>query len=748
MLRRQGQHVVYPALRRLASHTQQQCTNPRHLFATFYANYATASNTLAPSKELSRLQQAIGQGNIQQAALAYKSMVSHIKAGEKSINRDLIRRLLMLARHGKRKEDIDFINSVISDMKQKLQLKPTPFEYHALMYAYGLQQSPEKAYAILERMKRDDHIKPTLHTYNTLLGCYKRVNNVDRAEEILAEMKQHKIKPDTVTYNTMLHLLLRTHHYQRMMDMYQAMKADKARPDSYTFSTLLDAAVKSKDLHFGSEIYGQITQKCKPKDVDLTMVNNMIRFVADSSGLSKALDLYYCLPDRYPHIRPDKVTFNIMLDVCFKSQNPAKAYQIFSDMTAAKLKPDVVTYGTLIDAEAKMGHLKASIQLFQDMCNASIEPNDRIFNSLANIASSKSARPSDLNDLLDLIDKYQHKFKLDTKAYNALMYGLAQNGRSNQAQHVYDTVFRHAACQPDIATFTHLILAYINDNQLDDALEIYYTLREHHKKCMQDATAAATKRKVKIPIQLDTTFYSTIIAALSKDDLNHAISYSDDTDESSPRLVAAMSFFNDMRPLQIQPTMHTYTAMLHACGQYRDQYVLDQVHKLIKVDLYLDPDIAIYNAMMDAYNRTGNGEKVLDIWQTLSTAAASNHAQVAPDQTTVSILFDSCGHNGYTQQAQSIWTFLKRTRFELNTNNYNSYIECLCRSRGRQGWDAAMAIVEQDMSVPSRPQHGKPVLDEKTVNTLLSFARKKAFDASELDRLEQWRAKMLGEPRP
>ncbi|KAL9540436.1 hypothetical protein MBANPS3_009674, partial [Mucor bainieri] len=746
MLGRQGPHVVYPALlRRFAASRAQHppCTNPRHLFATFYAHYATKSNALAPpASDLSRLQQAIGQGNMQQAAAAYKSMVSHIKAGEKPINRDLVRRLLMLARHGKRRQDIDFIHSVISDMKQKLQLKPTPFEYHALMYAYGLQQSPEKAYAILERMKRDDRIKPTLHTYNTLLGCYKRANNVDRAEEILAEMKQHKIKPDTVTYNTMLHLLLRTHQYQRVIDMYRAMQADKAQPDSYTFSTLLDAAVKSSNLHFGNEIYSQVTQTCKPRDVDLTMVNNMIRFVADSSGLNGALDLYYDLPDRYAHIRPDRVTFNILLDVCFKNQNPAKAYQLFGDMTKARLKPDAVTYGTLIDAEAQRGHLKTALQLFQHMCNASIEPSDRIFNSLANIASSKSARPSDVDDLLDLVGTYQHKLRLDSKAYNALMCGLAQNGRSGQAQHLYDTVFRPATCKPDIATFTHLILAYINDNQLDDALEIYYTLREHHKKCRQDATTATAKHTVKIPIQLDTTFYSTIIAALSKDDLNQSISYSDDADESSPRLVAAMSFFNDMRPLQIQPTMHTYTAMLHACGQYRDQYVLEQVHKLIKVDLYLDPDIAIYNALMDAYNRTGNGEKVLDIWQTLSTAA-SDYAQVAPDQTTVSIVFDSCGHNGYVQQAQSIWTFLKRTQFKLNTNNYNSYIECLCRSRGRQGWDAAMAIVEQDMSLPSQPRHGKPVLEEKTVNTLLSFARKKEFDASELDRLDQWRTKML-----
>lgn len=733
MLRRKGQHLVYSAINSI---TQRQCINSNNFPVIFHVNYTTTSNSIQ-LKDLTRLQKAVGRGNIQQACSAYESIISNIQTNEKVINRDVIRKLLMLARHGKRSEDLDFINKVIKDMKLKLQLTPTHFEYHALMYAYGLQQLPEKAYSLLDQMKRDDNIQPTLHSYNTILGCYKRANNVRRAEEIMAEMKQYKIKPDTVTYNTILHLLLRTNQYSRLFEMYDIMKADKVQPDVYTYSTMLDAAVKSKNQYFGKEIYEQILHKCKPQNIDLNMVNNMIRFMADI-GLNEALNLYYDLPEIYPHIQPDKVTFNILLDVCFKNDNPSKAYMIFGDMKMAKLKPDVITYGTLIDAEAKVGNLKESLILFQNMCNSSIEPNDRIFNSLANIASSKSASTSDLNQLLDLVEKYQRKFTLDTKAYNALMYGLAQNGRSNQAQHIYDTVFRNISCKPDIATFTHLILAYINDDKLDDALEIYYALREHHKKCKQDAT----KSKIKIPIQLDTTFYSTVIAALSKGDKNHTIAFSDDPDESSPRLIATMSIFNDMRPLQIQPTMHTYTAMLHACGQYRDQYVLDQVHKLIKVDLYLDPDIAIYNAMMDAYNRTGDGEKVLDIWQTLSMSA-TQYSHLAPDQTTVSIVFDSCGHNGLTHHAQSIWSFLKRTEFKLNTNNFNSYIECLCRSRGRSGWDIALSIAKQEMSIPAKPEHGKPIIDEKTVNTLVSFAKKKGFDESEIDKLEQWRVKML-----
>jgi hypothetical protein len=156
--------------------------------------------------------------------------------------------------------------------------------------------------------------------------------------------------------------------------------------------------------------------------------------------------------------------------------------------------------------------------------------------------------------------------------------------------------------------------------------------------------------------------------------------------------------------------------------------------------MYLDPDIAIYNSLMDAYNRTDDGETVLDIWQTLSMPAS--YSDITPDQTSVSIVFDSCGHNGFVSRANMIWKYLKRSQFKLNTNNYNSYIECLCRENGRSGWDQARQLVDEEMAIPNKPLRGKPTMDEKTVNTLISFAKKKGFEASEIKSLEQWKSNL------
>ncbi|KAI8091404.1 uncharacterized protein B0P05DRAFT_504148 [Gilbertella persicaria] len=658
------------------------------LLQSLIRTYTTTSNPSALFKS------AIERGSLQQARSAY-GLLDH----QHRMDRHSLRKLVMMARHSKD----DFINTILADMKQTWKLKPTHFEYHALMYAYGIQRQPEKSYAVLDRMRHEQGLQPTLYSYNTLLGCFKRTHDLERAQALLKEMKQHKIQPDIVTFNTMLHLLSIKGEYQQAFDMYHAMTEQGVDPDLYTFSTVLDMAVKSGHITIGQEVYHQLLGQ----QIDIHTTNNMIRFIS-TVDFNKALDLYHTLEPN----KVDIVTFNILLDLCLKHQNSSKAYMIFQEMKKANVKPDIVTYGTLIDAESKQGNLKSAIQLFRDMRAVPIEPNARILNSLVNMGASKQASVTELEQLVDIAS--EHKGWLDTKAYNALMYGLALKGKSGQVQRVYDTVFRGRTKQPDIATFTHLILSYMNNNQLQDAMEIYYTLREHDKKCRHD-------NHVNLPIQLDATFYSTLISALS--DASNA-----------DHLDAALTLFHDMRPLQIQPSIHTYTAMLHACGQHRNPYVLDQIHQFIKVDLYLDPDIGIYNALMDAYNRVGDGDRVLEIWQTLCMPALQS-SDLGPDQVSVSIVFDSCGHNGQAHKAPLIWTWLKKRKFRLNTNNYNSYIECLCRQKGREGWDTAYDLVKQEMT--SRPMAGKVLMDKKTVNTLISFAKKKGFNQTEIQALEQ-----------
>ncbi|KAI9495449.1 hypothetical protein BDB00DRAFT_813386 [Zychaea mexicana] len=736
-------HSLAPA--RITTTEQQPCTATAVL--TLQIDYGRrrhfASNTknstpTTQNKELATMLRAIEQENIIQTRKSFSLVRNSDRA---LLDRDAIRKVLMLVRKGEKYADLAFVREVVETMEDQFGLKPEHFEYHALIYAYGVHGRPGPTYRVLDMM-RANNVKPTTHTYNTILGCYKRANDEVSALRIFRMMKKQNVKRDLVTYNTLIHFI----EPAKALALYEEMVQQKVKPDGYTYSTILSIATREKNTEIGDSVYNEVL--ANPNDaVDTFTINSLLAYKANGQEDFKgALDLYYSLPQRFPDVKTDIVTYNIMLDACLKEDNPGRAFTIFDDLKAANCTPTVITYGTLIDAEARLNNMNGALRLFDDMTYRSIKPNERVLSSLANLAARESD-PKLLTRVCDTVQRYSDEFRLDAMAYNGLLSGLARHGRSAQAQMLYDQVFRHDSRRADIATFTNLMLAYVNDNQLDDAMDIYYELREHY----QNAEPGQAK------VTLDTTFYTTLLSAMTAlpgqemHGLDAAPNYAymvedkqdivDNLDGTSqPNLLRALTLFNDMRRLLIRPNAHVYTTMLYACAKYRDAFALEQIHRLIRMDLYFDPDTAVYNALMDAYNRVGDGQVVLQMWDVLMLSSAP---KTAIDQVTISVVLDSCGHNGYSHKAYDVWRRAKRSGFELNTNNYNSYIECLCRQRGRTGWDEARRVISEEMRPPRLSSDPRPAVEEKTVNTLIAFARKKGFAPEEVDELEAWKTQLL-----
>ncbi|KAG0179760.1 hypothetical protein DFQ28_002249 [Apophysomyces sp. BC1034] len=710
-----------------------------------FLKIASTQGVIAREKtSLAKLKQAIYQRDLKQAQCHLGSVMQAGGVTSDSLTRKLIRKLLLLARNGTKQQDVEFIIRVLKFMETQLDMTLERYEYHALMYAYGVQKEPHNAFRVMGKMK-ENGLEPNVYTYNTLIGCYKRANDLDTSLKLFEEMRQQGVQRDVGTYNTLIHQLFHNGRVQAACELYRNMAADGVTADMYTYSTLLKMCAKENLVEFGNEL----CQNMAHCNVDTTTINAILVFKVNAvKDLNNALDFYYSLPTTYGHIKPDVTTFNILIDTCLKFDNHAKALQMFQDMQREKLKPDQITYGTLIDAEARSGDLKGALLLFRDMRARNIRPTERIINSLANIAAAKHVDATAIVDAVHLVEQCNAQgIQLDTKAYNALLSGLAKNGFSARAQSLYDTVFRSSG-KADIFTYTSLTLAYINDHRLDDAMDIYYTLRDHHQSHQNSPSS----------IKLDTTFYTTIISALADPNYDdqraqvqegYIVNGYGTSDGSSSSMLTALTLFNDMRQLQVLPNAHTYSTILDACGKHKDSYVLEQVHNHIKMDLYFDPDIAVYNALMDAYNRVGDGETVLRIWETL---LMNPSPETAIDPATISIVFDSCGYNGYSHRAQAIWKILKKMDVPMNTNNYNSYIECLCRGDGRQGWEEARRVVSEEMIRPGGATKAggsrdarHPPLEEKTVNTLISFARLKRFSSEEIAGMEAWKTELFAQ---
>ncbi|CAO3635898.1 unnamed protein product [Cunninghamella echinulata] len=685
-------------------------------------------------------------------------------------------------------QQIDKAEQVIQKMYQQYKLTPSVYTNNTLLGCYQRNGDIDKALAFLQQQKeKGQPLKLDIASYNTVLAM---LDKKERYQEALDLYDQLPFSPDRYTYSNMLRIVTQlkdtsrgntiyNHLYKLLVDHHNHQSTDQHHQQQQQ-----QQQQQVPKIHHYHHYKKQFHRNYKNKSIDISAINAMLAYqVSVMKNMDIVLDIYNqdLLPlyKHYDYLKPNTITCNIILDGVLKlQQNAGKASSLYHDMVHVHsfLQPDLTTFGILMDAkglisgsDSNNSHDRYIIQK-QDIDDAldlyeeaiatvkrtdkkfkknlleekkddnNLENNPLVIRLISSLAvtvsnltyNSNNNTTNDDNDttmdrLWELFITKWQQIIFHKKTYHGFLYGFAKAGRADLAQALYDRVFRYnTLCDADIVTYTGLMVAYIQSNQTNVAIEIYEVLKNHHYQSAE-STTASTK------VQLDDIFFTTMISTMT-----NRISQLSSIDKVEKEMDFTLDMFMDMRSLRIQPHLHTYTAMLNCCGRAKHAEGLEQVHQLIKMDLNLDPDIAIYNALLDGYNRTDQIDKVLNLWDIMSTTSTTiNSHQLMFDAATISIVLDACGHHNESLRGQSIWNFLNQIKYPLNTNHFNSYIEFLCRvgdgtvrnrkqqsnsELGKKYWLLAYKLMKNEkMKLRFFP-------NEKTLNTLLSFARKYNID--------------------
>ncbi|KAI8052100.1 hypothetical protein BDF22DRAFT_656212 [Syncephalis plumigaleata] len=253
-----------------------------------------------------------------------------------------------------------------------------------------------------------------------------------------------------------------------------------------------------------------------------------------------------------------------------------------------------------------------------------------------------------------------------------------------------------------MAAHLALIDAFIHNDDVPAAMSIYEDLRESR-------------------MPLTTWHYNALLKAfMSNPDIN---------DQHGARI------YEDMRRAHVPFNAYTYTILFNAFGRRGDLNSVQQIHQYLVIDSNIDPDIAVWNSLMDAYQRTDQPVQVVQIWQQLvydfeNNEQARQSSTPVVDCATISIVLDTCGWHYYPWLARRIWQQLPEFGIRPNTNNYVSYIECMTRVGE---YDEAMQTFMQVSTID--PTVKWP--NYKVVATLAGLLRQK--NQSELlDQLTEW----------
>jgi len=182
----------------------------------------------------------------------------------------------------------------------------------------------------------------------------------------------------------------------------------------------------------------------------------------------------------------------------------------------------------------------------------------------------------------------------------------------------------------------------------------------------------------------------------------------------SPLPKLTFEFLRDMRDAAIPPQARVYTMMVNEYTRYlrrrrkeratgsgestgSDEKIagntiqtIQKIHSIVKLDSFLDVDLPLLIALMDAYNQLQLWPETFELWNEIVARHRMERESSADGRQTslqrvayrpaLSVILDACGYSGNLARARKIWEWAHgRDMIRCSYGNWKSWIECLCR---------------------------------------------------------------------
>jgi len=142
---------------------------------------------------------------------------------------------------------------------------------------------------------------------------------------------------------------------------------------------------------------------------------------------------------------------------------------------------------------------------------------------------------------------------------------------------------------------------------------------------------------------------------------------------------------SDIRPTY-RPVLSTYVECLEGLASCADRESLDIVHNMLKMDSSIEPDTAIYNALMHAYTECEHSDKAVRFWDDITNSAEG------PSYRSLELVFRACQRKPFgDQKAKSIWAQMRRMEIEITREVFVAYVAALA---GQGKLEDAKTMVE------------------------------------------------------
>ncbi|RIA85100.1 hypothetical protein C1645_831312 [Glomus cerebriforme] len=497
-----------------------------------------------------------------------------------------------------------------------------------------------------------------IYLHLTLLKTLYEKKEMKKVLTIIKYLRERKNVIKWFDNNLMILECIIKLNIEEAIEKFNFLNTIKGNLSIKTVKNLISSLIKNNEMITAEELFGKIGREYYDIDVYNSMMNGYVK----EKKLEKTLHLLELM--QRSGIKPNLITYNLLLHLfaILKAQNEAE--QTFKDMKEAGIFPDHSSYHGVILSCAKNNDYEKCFYYLEHMIRYGIYPNIYHYS----IVMSACVKSGYARGAIELYGRmiYVSKIKPNAIILTILMCAWSQlkSPNSNDLDRIFENIKKYDV--PDLIAYTALINAKTKQLKLEEAILVY-------------------QQMLKDDIKPNVYTYTTLIDASAK--LNN--------------INTALKLFDDMKKRDIHPNQFTYCAIINAFisdGQLSSAF---QTFEEMKKN-GLKPDVAIINCLMDACNRSGLMNSLFKLYSDLI-----EKYNLTPDNGTISIYIDACTYNNHFNAGKKFYGNIIKKKFffsgvKLNNKNYLSIVNLF----GQHGYSSEFAkllnIMKQRLHKPSR----------------------------------------------
>ena len=359
--------------------------------------------------------------------------------------------------------------------------------------------------------------------------------------------------------------------------------------------------------------------------------------------------------------RPDIDTINGLIELANSVNDPYTAERFFALGQKWNISPNAQTYFLQFDYRLKVNDLDGAQHVYKQLQAYEIPDNRDIplINKLI-LALCATDSPDHTLIMTYVEDLTERSARFSPQVVSALSL---LHLRQNELHDVIDLLSTHAFHYElsDRALIRDALVGYILDraNSTARAWDTYTITRQ-----------IFTETPTSLRLALMEEFF-----ARGRSDM-------------------ATHVFGHMRQFpnpEKRPTAAAYAQCLEGIAQLADLTSLETVHNMLKLDVHVEPDTKLHNAMMLAYSACGMPERALEFWDDIV------YSREGPTYNSIRIALKACEKAPWGDKAaRDIWGRLKRFEIEVGKEIYEGYVAALAgQGMGREAREMLVKMAEE-----------------------------------------------------